>query len=55
MAENVTKLPEKPETAELTLTRAWHPLESLRREIDQLFDEFDAGSRRRFGRSHVRR
>jgi len=33
MAENVTKLPEKRETMETSLTRAWHPFESLHREI----------------------
>ena len=51
MAENVTKLSEKRETTEPSLTRAWHPFESLHREIDRLFDDFGAGFRWPFSRS----
>jgi len=49
MAEPVTKLPVKgKETeAERTPTFAdWRPLESLRREMESLFDDFGRGSRR---------
>jgi len=53
MAENVTKLPEKRETMETSLTRAWHPFESLHREIDRLFDDFGVGVRWPFGRSRL--
>ena len=51
MAENVTKLPVKRETMEPSFTRAWHPFESLHREIDRLFDDFGMGFRWPFGRS----
>jgi len=43
MAETVTKLPVKTEektTASATV-QTWHPFQSLRREIDRLFDDFD--------------
>ncbi len=42
MAE-ATKLPIKTEKAFTTPTH-WAPFESLRREIDRLFDDFDGGS-----------
>jgi|SRR5215469_15284720 len=51
MAENVTKLPVKRETMESSLTRGWHPFESLHREIDRLFDDFGMGLRWPLGRS----
>ena len=51
MTENVTKLPVKRETMEPSFTRAWHPFESLHREIDRLFDDFGMGFRWPFGRS----
>jgi HSP20 family protein len=52
MAETVTKLPVKTEKAgEPTSLHAWRPFESLRREIDRLFDDFDTG----FWRSPFRR
>jgi HSP20 family protein len=51
MAENVTKLPVKREPIEPSLTRPWHPFESLHREIDRLFDDFGMGFRWPFGRS----
>ena len=43
MAEAVTKLPVKTEKTErpAPTTPAWQSLQSLRREIDQLFDAFD--------------
>ena len=48
MVEAVTKLPvkteEKPaQPAVSRAVQAWHPLESLRREIDRLFEDFDTG------------
>ncbi|HYA07456.1 MAG TPA: Hsp20/alpha crystallin family protein [Xanthobacteraceae bacterium] len=51
MAENVTKLPIKRQTMEPALTSTWLPLESLRRDIDRLFDNFGLGFRWPFGRS----
>jgi HSP20 family protein len=51
MAENVTKVPITQQTMEPSFTRAWHPFESFRREIDRLFDDFGLGFRRPFGRS----
>ena len=46
MAENVTKLPVRRETSE-TL-QAWRPFESLRQEIDRLFNDFGMGGWRPF-------
>ncbi|MDO8533479.1 MAG: Hsp20/alpha crystallin family protein [Xanthobacteraceae bacterium] len=47
MAEAVTKLPlkteEKPAAAP-SKTQEWHPFNSLRREINQMFDQFDVGA-----------
>lgn len=41
MPETDTKLPVKPEKPSApTKTREWMPFESLRREIDRLFDDF---------------
>jgi len=51
MAENVTKMPAKRETAEPSLTTGWPPFESLRQEIDRLFDDFGLSFRWPFGRS----
>ncbi len=51
MAENVTKLPIKRDTAEASFPRAWQPFESLHREIDRLFDDFGVSFRWPFGRS----
>ena len=47
MAEAAGKVPVKteqkaPERA--TAVQAWPPLESLRREVDRLFEDFDRGS-----------
>ena len=46
MAEAVTKLPVKTEekTTAPTKAQTWHPFESLRREIDRLFDDFDTSA-----------
>jgi HSP20 family protein len=48
MAETATKLPIKTETKEAapapTPTQEWQPLETLRREIDRVFDNFHRGS-----------
>jgi len=42
MAEAATKLPVKTEKAEpASALQAWRPLESLQREIDRLFEDFD--------------
>jgi HSP20 family protein len=41
MAE-ATKLPVKKEEKGAE-PQAWHPFESLRREMDRVFDEFDRG------------
>jgi HSP20 family protein len=46
MAEAATKVPVKgePKKAEQTTAlREWRPFETLRREIDRLFDDFDGG------------
>jgi HSP20 family protein len=45
MAETVTKLPIKQEksSAALSAMQTWHPLESLREEVDRLFDDFGRG------------
>ena len=53
MAETVTKLPikqEKPSSGSLA-PELWQPFESLRGEIDRLFDNFGQGFWRPFGRS----
>ena len=52
MAEAVTKLPVKTEKVRRAAVPEWRPFESLRREMDRLFDSFDGGfSRYPFGRS----
>jgi len=53
MAETVTKLPVKRETASDTASamEAWQPLDSLRQEIDRLFDDFGRGFWQPFRRS----
>ncbi len=45
MAETVTKLPIKQEkpSAVASALQGWHPLESLRQEIDSLLDDFGRG------------
>lgn len=45
MIESTTKVPVKTETkASAAAPQAWHPLESLRREIDRLFTDFGRDS-----------
>jgi HSP20 family protein len=53
MAEAGTKLPAKTreKSSEPTALRTWWPMESLRREVDRLFDDFD----RDFWRAPFRR
>jgi HSP20 family protein len=52
MAEAATKLPMKNEAAKTDRPSPWRPFESLRREIDRVFDDFQWGSLRSpFGRS----
>lgn len=53
MAETVTKLPIKQEKASAasSVPQMWQPFESLRQEIDRLFDDFGRGFWRPFGRS----
>jgi HSP20 family protein len=53
MAETVTKLPikqEKPSAAS-SVPQMWQPFESLRHEIDRLFDNFGRGFWQPFGQS----
>jgi len=50
MAE-ATKLPVKTEKSSQPNVQVWRPFESLRREIDRLFEDFDGG----FWRSPLRR
>jgi HSP20 family protein len=51
MAETITKLPVKKEGGTAAAPRSWAPFESLRREIDRLFEDFNGGWRSSFGRS----
>jgi HSP20 family protein len=44
MAENISKLPVKTEQVSASTPQTWRPFESLRRDIDRLFDDFDGGS-----------
>ena len=50
MAETVTKLPIKQEKSS-SVPQMWQPFESLRQEIDRLFNDFGQGFWRPFGRS----
>ena len=51
MAEAATKLPLKTEERKPDRPTEWRPFESLRREVDRLFDDFQGGSwRSPFGR-----
>jgi HSP20 family protein len=45
MAEAATKVPVKgePKAQQPSAPREWRPFETLRREIDRLFDDFDGG------------
>ncbi len=47
MAETSSKVPIKTEKSSGGLPQAWQPFESLRREINRLFDDFDGGFWRR--------
>ncbi|WP_099867914.1 Hsp20/alpha crystallin family protein [Pararhizobium haloflavum] len=40
MAETTTKFPIKKEAASPTVQRDWNPFDSLRREVDRLFEDF---------------
>jgi HSP20 family protein len=48
MADTTSKLPIKTTTEKQAAlapkAREWHPFESLRREVDRLFEDFDRGS-----------
>jgi len=44
MAEAATKLAVKTEEKKSDRPAEWHPFESLRREVDRLFDDFQVGS-----------
>lgn len=43
MAETITKMPVKAEKTQVPGLTAWPPFESLRREVDRLFEDFDGG------------
>jgi HSP20 family protein len=52
MAEAITKLPVKTGEGKSPSVAPWRPFETLRREIDRLFEDFDGGMwRSRFPRS----
>ena len=44
MAEAATKFPVKTEEKKIGRPAEWRPFESLRREVDRLFDDFGVGS-----------
>ena len=47
MAEAASKVPVKPEqkaSEHVSVPQAWRPFESLRREVDRLFEDFDRSS-----------
>ena len=43
MAETPSKVPVKTDKSSVAMPPAWRPFESLRREVDRLFDDFDGG------------
>ena len=43
---DATKVPVKAEKPSVPAPQAWRPFETLRREVDRLFDDFDGGFRR---------
>jgi len=43
MAETTSKVPVKTEKSSAGLPQAWQPFESLRREVNRLFDDFNGG------------
>ena len=44
MAEDTSKVPVQTDKTTSSALHPWRPLESLRREIDQLFDDFGLGT-----------
>ena len=44
MAEDTSKIPVQTDKTTSSALHPWRPLESLRREIDQLFDDFGLGT-----------
>ncbi len=46
MAEDTSKIPVTTDKTTPSALHPWRPLESLRREIDQLFDDFGLGTLR---------
>ena len=52
MADTTAKVPGKIEKSSPATLQSWRPFESLRREVDRLFDDFSGGMwRSPFGRS----
>jgi HSP20 family protein len=52
MTDNPTKVPGKIEKTQPSTLQPWRPFESMRREVDRLFDDFSGGIwRSPFGRS----
>ena len=52
MADNTAKAPGKIEKMPSSTLQAWRPFDSLRRDVDRLFDDFSGGMwRSPFGRS----
>ena len=52
MPDNTAKVPGKAEKTPPSTLQPWRPFESLRREVDRLFDDFSGGIwRSPFGRS----
>ncbi|HTV30000.1 MAG TPA: Hsp20/alpha crystallin family protein [Xanthobacteraceae bacterium] len=43
MAETTSRVPVKTEKSTSGLPQTWQPFESLRREVNRLFDDFDGG------------
>jgi HSP20 family protein len=43
MADTTTKVPVKMEKRSPSALEPWRPFESLRREVDRLFDDFSGG------------
>ncbi len=51
MAEATSKLPTSEGIKTASAPAEWRPFESLRREVDRLFQDFQLGTRSPFGRS----
>ena len=43
MAETTSRVPIKTEKSPTAMPQVWRPFESLRREVDRLFEDFDGG------------